>query len=201
MADEWNSRYGGEGWFYGTQPNDFLKQNVDRLPSGGVVLCLAEGEGRNAVFLAERGFRVTGVDQSAVGLEKARRLAANRGVTIETVCATLDAYTIAPGAWDGIVSIWGHLPPALRRQVHRQVVDGLRPGGLLLLEGYTPAQVGRGTGGPPVIELMMSLSDLQTELAGLELLHAVEIERDVHEGLGHLGLSAVVQVVAKKPMR
>ncbi|NDD31544.1 MAG: class I SAM-dependent methyltransferase, partial [Proteobacteria bacterium] len=91
MADEWNSRYGGEGWFYGTQPNDFLKQNVDRLPSGGVVLCLAEGEGRNAVFLAERGFRVTGVDQSAVGLEKARRLAANRGVTIETVCATLDA--------------------------------------------------------------------------------------------------------------
>ena len=199
MADAWDARYRTEGWFYGTEPNEFLRDSVAQLPAGSAVLCLAEGEGRNAVYLAGLGHHVTAVDQSVVGLEKAARLAAEHGVAIDTVHADLAVYRIAPARWDAVVSIWCHLPPALRARVHRQVVEGLKPGGVLVLEAYTPAQLQHGTGGPPSAELMMTLADLQNELAGLDLVHGVEIERVVHEGRGHEGVSAVVQIVARKP--
>ena len=168
------------------------------IPAGGRVLCLAEGEGRNAVFLAQHGYRVIAVDQSPVGLRKAEALAAGRGVQIETVVADLADYRIAPGQWDGIVSIWCHLPPPLRAAVYRQVVAGLGSGGACLLEAYTPAQLGYGTGGPKTADLMPTLAELRGELAGLDFVHAVEREREVHEGQGHFGLSAVVDIVAVK---
>jgi hypothetical protein len=119
-------------------------------------------------------------------------------VQIETVVADLADYRIAPGHWDGIVSIWCHLPQPLRTDVHRQVVAGLRSGGVFLLEAYTPAQLNYGTGGPKSIDLLPTLAELRTELDGLDLVHAVEREREVHEGHGHTGLSAVVDIVAIK---
>ena len=198
MMMSWDERYGASGFFYGTEPNDFLRERCAAIPAGGDVLCLAEGEGRNAVFLAGQGYRVVAVDQSAVGLGKATQLAADRGVRIETVVANLDGYAIEPGRWDGIVSIWCHLPTALRAAVHRQVVAGLKAGGVFLLEAYTPAQLQHGTGGPKDIDLLPTLAALRQELAGLDLLHAVEIERVIHEGQGHAGLSAVVQVLARR---
>ncbi|MDX1931027.1 MAG: class I SAM-dependent methyltransferase [Capsulimonadales bacterium] len=194
----WDQRYGGEEFAYGTAPNDFLRENAHRIPTGRV-LCLCEGEGRNGVFLAERGYSVVGVDGSAVGLAKAERLAAERSVTIETIVADLNEFEIPPAAWSGIVSIFAHLPHALRRRLHRQAVDGLMPGGVFLLEAYTPDQIGRGTGGPSVPELLPRWDDLRDELAGLEFLLAREIEREIHEGRLHGGNSAVVQVVARKP--
>jgi SAM-dependent methyltransferase len=194
----WDERYGAAGYFYGTEPNDFLRERCAAIPAGGDVLCLAEGEGRNAVFLAAQGFRVVAVDQSAVGLRKAERLATERGVAIETVAADLDGYRIEPGRWDGIVSIWCHLPAGLRAVVHRQVVDGLKIGGVFLLEAYTPAQLRHGTGGPKSVDLLPTLAELRRELAGLEFVHAEERERVIHEGEGHDGLSAVVQVVARR---
>jgi 2-polyprenyl-3-methyl-5-hydroxy-6-metoxy-1,4-benzoquinol methylase len=119
----WDQRYGGEEYAYGTAPNEFLVAMAPRLPMGRV-LCLGEGEGRNAVWLAGRGYEVTAVDASRVGLEKAERLAAERGVTITTVHADLAKHDIDPDAWDGILSIFCHLPPALRADVHhRFVVD------------------------------------------------------------------------------
>ena len=163
------------------------------------MLCLAEGEGRNAVFLAGRGHAVTAVDGSAVGLDKARRLAAARGTTISTVTADLADFVIKPGAWDAIVSIWCHLPRELRARVHHACVAGLRPGGIFLLEAYTPRQLACGTGGPATAELMPTLTELRGELAGLELLQAAELERTVQEGQGHHGPSAVVQVLGRKP--
>jgi len=193
----WNERYAGEEYIYGTQPNDFLASVVDRLPMGRV-LCLAEGEGRNAVFLAEQGFEVVAVDSASVGLEKARHLAGRRGVHIETVVADLADYEIVPEAWDAVVAIFCHLPPPLRREVHARAVAGLRPGGAFVLEAYTPAQLQHGTGGPPVVELMMTLAALRDELAGLRLEHAIETERDIQEGRFHAGLGAVVQVLAYK---
>ena len=198
MMMSWDERYGASGFFYGTEPNDFLRERCAAIPAGGDVLCLAEGEGRNAVFLAGQGYRVVAVDQSAVGLGKATQLAADRGVRIETVVANLDGYAIEPGRWDGIVSIWCHLPTALRAAVHRQVVAGLKAGGVFLLEAYTPAQLQHGTGGPKDIDLLPTLAALRQELAGLDLLHAVECERLIHEGQGHAGLSAVVQVLARR---
>jgi SAM-dependent methyltransferase len=194
----WDERYGGPDYAYGTEPNDFLVAAADRLPAGRV-LCLGEGEGRNAVWLAGRGFEVTAVDASAVGLEKARRLAAERGVTVDTVHADLATFTIERDAWDAIVTIFCHLPPALRVDVHRRSVSGLRPGGVLLLEAYTPRQLALGTGGPPVAEMMMDADTLRMELAGLELVHLEELERDIREGAFHAGVGAVVQVLGRKP--
>lgn len=194
----WDERYGTTNYFYGTEPNDFLREHSPEIRRGGDVLCLAEGEGRNAVFLARQGFRPLAVDQSPVGLGKAVQLAEARGVHIDTVVADLAAYQVEPDRWDGIVSIWCHLPSALRAAVHRQVAAGLKVGGVFLLEAYTPAQLAHGTGGPKDTDLLPTLAHLREELAGLEFVHAVERERVIHEGAGHAGLSAVVQVVARR---
>ena len=193
----WDERYGKPGSAYGTAPNAFLVSVADRLPKGRI-LSLGEGEGRNAVFLATRGHDVVGVDGSPVGLAKARKLAVELGVRITTVVSDLGDYVIEPEAWGGIISIFCHLPRALRARVHRDVVQGLTPGGVFVLEAYTPAQLHRPTGGPPTADLMMSLAELERELEGLTFVHARELEREVVEGRSHTGLSAVVQVVAVK---
>jgi len=196
-ASDWDERYAAPGYFYGTEPNDFLRSIADRIPRGRVLM-LADGEGRNGVFLAGLGHEVTSVDRSPVGLAKARALAEERGVSLTTVEADLATHRIEPGAWAAIVLIFCHLPPALRRQVHRQAVEGLAPGGVLVLEAYTPAQLGRGTGGPQNPELLMTLVELRDELTGLDLEVAREVERDVMEGSGHQGRSAVVQILGVK---
>lgn len=199
-AEMWDARYGEPGFAFGTEPNDFLVSVAGEMPAGGRVLCLAEGEGRNAVFLAGRGFAVTGVDASSVGLEKAQKLAAERGIEIATVVADLESFDIGRENWDAVVSIFCHLPPALRADVYGRVVAGLRPGGVFVLEAYTPAQVGRGTGGPSDPQLMPTADALRRDLPGLEFRILQEVEREVHEGRLHDGLSSVVQVFAAKPV-
>jgi len=194
----WDERYAGERYFYGTEPNEFLRANTRVIPAGGRVLCLGEGEGRNSVFLAGLGYSVVALDQSEVGLAKALQLARARGVLITTQPADLASYRIDPGYWDAIVSIWCHLPSAMRSRVHAQVVSGLKPGGVYLLEAYRPEQLNFGTGGPKSADMLPTLAQLRTELAGLTFEHAAELERDVQEGQGHSGRSAVVQVLARK---
>ena len=196
-ATFWNDRYAIASHVYGELPNAFVAEVAAQIPDGPV-LCLAEGEGRNAVHLATLGHRVTAVDQSDVGMAKARRLAATRGVQLETVVTDLGDYSIATGAWAGVVATFAHLPPTLRQRVHRAVVSGLRPGGVFILEAYTPAQVAFGTGGPKSVDLLMTLAGLREELAGLELLIAREVEREVIEGHGHTGRGAVVQILARR---
>ena len=193
----WNERYGAAEYAYGTEPNDFLKAVATRIPAGRV-LSIADGEGRNGVFLATLGYDVTSVDSSTVGLAKAQRLAATRGVALTTIAADLADFIIEPDAWQGIVSIFCHLPAPLRRRVHAQVMRALVPGGLYVLESYSLQQLGRGTGGPSSAELLPTLDALRDELTGLELLHATEIEREIHEGVFHEGASAVVQVIGRR---
>jgi SAM-dependent methyltransferase len=194
----WDQRYATEDYVYGTRPNDFLAEVVGGMDQSGRALCLAEGEGRNAVFLAERGFEVHAVDASRVGLAKAEALARQRGVRIVSEVADLAGYRIEAESWDLIVSIFCHLPAAVRRALHREVVAGLRPGGRFVLEAYAPRQLDFGTGGPPDAALMMTLEELRTELHGLHLEHGCELEREVHEGRLHTGRGAVVQIVARK---
>jgi SAM-dependent methyltransferase len=194
---DWDARYIEEGWAFGKDPNDFLREQADHLPPGRV-LCLAEGQGRNAVWLAQRGHDVTAMDQSAAGLEGAKRLAAERGVTITTVRADLDDFEIEPGAWQGIVSIYAHVDGALRAKVHARVERGLTPGGVFVLEAYRPEQIGRGTGGPSDDDRMVNLARLRRELPSLEFLVAREIDREVLEGHRHRGMSSVVQLVARR---
>jgi SAM-dependent methyltransferase len=196
-SQRWDARYSAPGFAYGNEPNDFLVSVADRLPPGPVLM-IGEGEGRNAVFLAGRGHEVVAVDQSEVGLVKARRRAEERGVRVQTQQADLRNFPIQSGAWAGIVSIFCHLPPSIRVPLHAAVVRGLHPGGVFILEAYTPQQLGRGTGGPQSLEMLASLDDLTRELAGLEFLHARELEREVREGAYHSGLASVVQLVAQR---
>lgn len=193
----WNERFSAPEFVYGTAPNDFLAASAAAIPAGPV-LSIGDGEGRNGVFLAAQGHAVTSLDASPVGLAKARRLAAERGVSIETVEADLAVYHIAEGAYAGIVSIFCHLPSALRRRVHAQVVAGLMPGGVFVLEAYTPAQLAFGTGGPKDADMLPTLEGLRAELPGLAFEHAEELEREVHEGTLHAGRSAVVQLIARR---
>lgn len=196
----WNDRYRTDDYIYGTEPNAFLAQHFQSIPKGRV-LCLAEGEGRNAVFLARHGYDVTAVDLSEVGLEKARKLADTHGVRIECIHADLAGFDLGENRWDGIVSIFCHLPPPARRHVHSQISRALKRGGVLLLEAYTPDQLALGTGGPPEAAMMMTQAGLEDELAGLDFELLQEIEREVVEGTHHTGRGAVVQAVAIKAQR
>ena len=194
----WDERYSTDEFVYGTEPNDFLTANRDQLKPGSV-LCLADGEGRNGVYLAKLGFDVTSIDLSAVGLKKASRLAEENGVEIKTIHADLNDFAIEPNRWDNIVSIFCNLPAPLREKVHPAAAMGLTAGGTFLLEAYTPKQLDMpGTGGPPVPELMFSAEMLKQDFQPLDIVHAQETEREIQEGTLHQGLSAVVQLIAHK---
>ena len=193
----WDERYAENGFAYGTKPNEFLVDVRQHIPPGRI-LCLCEGEGRNAVYLAEQGYTVTAVDASAVGMVKAQKLAKERGVKIETIVSDLEDYSIEENSFNAIVSIFCHVPKELRVKIHQQVYMGLKQDGVLVLEAYFPKQLEFGTGGPPTAELMMDLQSLKNELSGLELLQAEEKTREIIEGKYHTGQGAVVQVLAKK---
>lgn len=197
----WDQRYSEEGFVYGSAPNDFLSSEYSRIPTGGRVLCLAEGEGRNAVFLAKHGYAVTAVDQSSVGLEKAKKLAHENGVEISMVVADLADYDLGHDYWDGIVSISAHVPPDVRLKLHNQVAHSLTKCGVFILEAYTERQLKMdGVGGPPPHNkgLFMSLHELRSELINLDFVIGREVVRNISEGKLHQGESAVVQVVACK---
>jgi SAM-dependent methyltransferase len=193
----WDETYSVEEYVFGTNPNNFLEANVSSIPKGKV-LSLAEGEGRNAVFLAKQGYCVTAVDASIVGLNKARKLAEENGVVVEFIHANLADYDLGENKWDGIVSIFCPLPSSTRKQLHKKVEAGLKRNGVFLLEAYTPDQLKHGTGGGNSVDLMQSKESLSLELAGLKFRHLIELERDVLEGISHTGISAVVQAIASK---
>jgi len=193
----WNQRYNQPDYAYGTQPNDFLRSVESSMPRGKL-LSLGEGEGRNAVYLATLGYDVTAVDSSDVGLEKARRLAAEKNVKITTITADLGEYQIQPDRWDVMVSIFCHVPSAIRVPLHQAVVRGLKPGGVFVLEAFTPRQIDMKTGGPNSPDMLMTLASLRQELAGLKFIQAVELDRNVLEGKFHTGKAAVVQILGIK---
>jgi SAM-dependent methyltransferase len=196
----WDERYSSKEYFYGKEPNDFLKENIEQVRAGEQVLCLAEGEGRNAVYIAKTHptAHVNAVDASKVGLEKTLQLAQEKACTVHTHLADLNDYNLGVEKWDVIVSIWCHLPSELRKKVHANIVRALKPGGRLILEAYTPAQLKHGTGGPKMPDMLMQLSELEKEFTGLKFLVGRELERNISEGQGHHGMSAVVQVLARK---
>jgi len=193
----WDERYSAEGFAYGTKPNEFLEAYASHIPKGEV-LSLAEGEGRNAVFLARQGYKVTAVDASIVGLNKARKLAEENGVDVQFIHADLADYDLGEDRWDGIVSIFVPLPSALRKQLYKRVEAGLKRNGVFLIEAYTPNQLKHGTGGGNSADVMQTKESLSLELAGLKFKHLVELEREVIEGTYHTGLGSVVQAIASK---
>lgn len=196
----WDERYNTEDYAYGKTANTFLVEHFSAIPQGRV-LSIAEGEGRNAVFLARQGYAVTAVDSSAVGLEKARKLARENDVTIECIHADLASFDFGDQQWDGIVSIFCPMPSALKALVFPKIVKGLKPGGVFLLEAYTPEQLEYGTGGGKDADTMMTQAILGRELHGFEFHCLREVEREVVEGAYHTGLASVVQAIAAKPSK
>lgn len=192
----WNERYDSSDYFYGTEPNDFLREHAAQLRSP--VLSLAEGEGRNAVYMASLGLSVVGVDGSPVGLAKASLLAAQRGVTIQTEVADLSVYTPTPNTYGTVVSIFAHLPFVIRRRLYPLVAQCLQPGGVLVLEAYAEEQITRSTGGPKDLDMLMSEEKIRNEFPTLTPILLQSVERDVTEGQGHTGLASVVQFIGKK---
>lgn len=198
-ADFWNTRFAVSEFIYGEAPNDFLREQAPRLAPGSRVLSLGEGEGRNALFLAKLGHALTAVDASHEGLAKLLARASATGVDITVVLADLARYQPGEAQFDAVVSVFCHLPSALRRMVMARAIAALKPGGLLIMEGYTPRQLAFATGGPKDADMLLEADIVRGELAGLELLHFVELEREVIEGSYHTGTASVLQVVARKP--
>ena len=193
----WDERFDTPEYIYGTQPNDFLVSVANEIPPSKV-LCLADGEGRNGVYLASLGYDVTAVDQSAVGLAKAQKLAIAKQVSITTIQANLADFVIEAEAWDGIVSIYCHLPSALRNKVYQQIIRGLKPNGVFMLEGFAPEQLQYNTGGPKDLDLLPKLVTLQEELGSLNWEISQDIERELWEGRYHNGKAAVIQMLGRK---
>lgn len=199
MSEFWNQRYAVEEYIFGTEPNAFLRAQAHRFTPGQKVLAVADGEGRNGVWLARQGLDVLAVDVSPPALEKSRKLADLHGVTLETELADLFAWEWGEERFDAVVAIFiQFVPPEGRRRLHRLMRQALKPGGLILLQGYTPKQLEYKTGGPSERANLYTAEDLRGEFADLEILHLREHDSEINEGAGHSGMSALVDLVARK---
>lgn len=196
----WDQRFASEEYVFGTAPNVFLASQSQWFKPGIRVLDVACGEGRNAVWLAQQGCEVVAIDISPVAIEKARRLAAERGVHVAFELVDVRNWRWPPSAFDAVVSVFIQFAaPAERAQLFTGFVTTLRPNGVLVLQGYTPKQLQYKTGGPPQAEHMYTQAMLREAVAGLEIVHVREHDDVLSEGTKHVGLSALIDLVARKP--
>jgi SAM-dependent methyltransferase len=197
-VDFWDARYEDEGYAYGTEPNAYFRQQLDALPPGRLLL-LAEGEGRNAVYAAKRGWQVTAVDFSDEGRAKAHRLAAAQGVRLTYQVADLtDLAWQRPGYYDAVGLIYAHLVPPHRQAVHAAAAASLVPGGHLILEAFSPRQLGLSSGGPRIAEMLYEPADLAADFADLTLLENKALGVVLHEGSFLDGPANVVRLRATR---
>lgn len=198
--DFWDGRYATEDYIFGTVPNVFLASQSALIRPGMRALSIADGEGRNGVWLAEQGAQVHAVDFSTAALEKARKLAAERGVTLDFEQADILEWRWPDAAYDLVAAIFIQFAPPPERD---RIIDGIRrclkPGGLLILQGYTPKQVEFGTGGPPHAANMYTEALLREWFGDWDILHLAEHESVISEGSHHHGMSALIDLVARKP--
>jgi len=197
-VDFWDASYEGETYAYGTEPNAYFRQQLGALPPGRLLL-LAEGEGRNAVYAAQRGWQVTAVDFSDEGRAKALRLAVAQGVRLDYQVADLTALGwLRPGYYDAVGLIYAHLAPDDRQAVHAAAAASLAPGGHLMLEAFSPRQLGLPSGGPKSAEMLYEPAALAADFAGLTLLENHALGVVLHEGSFHAGPANVVRLLATR---
>ena len=198
----WDKRYDTQDYFYGTEPSRFLKFNTEFLHAGDTALAVADGEGRNSVFMAEQGLNVTAVDSSSVGLEKARRLAADRGAKVDFRLADLRDWDWDATQYDVVAAIFIQFAdPAFRAEIFDGIERAIKPGGLLMLHGYTPKQLEYGTGGPPLPELLYTRDMLAGRFCDWDILRLEDYEAELQEGPGHSGMSALIDLMARRPIK
>ncbi len=193
----WDERYAGGEYLFGTEPNAFLLSQRNLLKPGMSCLALADGEGRNGVWLAQQGLHVHAVDASPVAIEKAQKLAAQRGVELVFELTDLAHWSWREKQYDVVAAIFIQFaPPVLRQQMFDGIKRTLKPGGLLLLQGYTPRQLEYKTGGPSMVENLYTEALLREAFGDMEILHLREHDDVIHEGAGHSGMSALIDLVA-----
>ena len=198
-AGTWNKRFAGDDFLFGTAPNEWLRQHATAWQRGDRVLSVADGEGRNSVWLAGRGLVVDAFDIAEIGVAKARRLAAEQGVSVNFAVADCDTFAWPHAAYDGVACIFVQFAdPAMRERLFRNIIASLKPGGTLVLQGYTPKQLEYRTGGPPVLSHLYTEAMLRAAFAGMEIIELREYEAEVAEGTGHKGHSALIGMVARR---
>ena len=198
-AAHWDARYAGTDYVFGREPNDYLRKQAHWLPAGGSVLCVADGEGRNSVWLAGQGFQVQAFDPSSAGVAKARQLATAKGVSVDFHIVDGDQWPWAEQSHDAVVAIFIQFAdPALRQRLFLRMAQALKPGGILILQGYTPKQLDYRTGGPSELSHLYTAPMIRDAFAGLEILELVEYEADLNEGARHAGRSALLGMVARR---
>lgn len=198
----WDQRYGRPGYLFGTAPAQFLTRHEQLVPRQGECLCVADGEGRNSVWLAKRGLTVTAMDSSTVGLEKARALAAREGARVAYRLADLQDWEWEADRWDVLAAIFIQFAaPDFRDRLFAGFRRTIRPGGTLLLHGYRPEQVTLGTGGPPCAENMYTEEMLRDAFGDWQMDVLASHDTVIEEGAGHSGPSALIDLIARKPSR
>lgn len=196
----WDVRYAEEGFRFGTEPAAFLTKNADCLAGASSVLCVADGEGRNSVWMAGLGHQVTAFDASAVAVDKARGLARENGVSVDYQVSGIEDWDWTR-TYDAVVAIFVQFaPPDLRDRFFGWMAQAVAPGGVLMLHGYAPRQVSYGTGGPGREEHMYTEVMLRTAFSGFDILRLVDFDAELSEGSGHAGQSALVDFLARKPL-
>ena len=196
--DRWNERYRAPDYIFGTAPNAFLASSASHLKRGQRALCIADGEGRNSVWLAEQGLEVTAFDFSPIGVDKARKLAASRGVKVRYDVSTVYDWSWPAAAFDLVVAIFVQFAdPPMRSFMFERMASALKPGGLVLVEGYTPKQLEFGTGGPKQLDQLYTEDLLRAAFAGMEIVELRQYEAELDEGSRHRGPSAVIDLVAR----
>ena len=198
MSEFWDTRYAQTDYTYGTEPNEFLRAQTQYLKLGLKALAVGDGEGRNGVWLAQQGLDVVAVDSSGVGLQKALALAKARGVTLRTEQADLLTWHWPVDTFDIVAAIFVHFMPSHRIRMHHAMFRALKPGGVLIMEAFTPEQLNYTSGGPPVKEMLFTKDMLQADFAAGEIISLEDYKLELHEGRYHDGPAAVVRLIVRK---
>jgi 2-polyprenyl-3-methyl-5-hydroxy-6-metoxy-1,4-benzoquinol methylase len=194
----WDERFEGADYRYGTQPNPFLAAQAGYLRTGGRVLSVGDGEGRNGVWLAEQGFAATSQDGSKVAQEKARRMAHERGVPLDTVFSDLTKWQWPRDIFDGVVCVFVHFRPEMRRTMHRNMLAALKPGGVLIMEVFHTDQLALKTGGPPILEMLYDAAMLRDDFSEAEIVVLEETRSFIPQDTFQKGEAALVRLVARR---
>ena len=197
MKDIWNERYGSDNYVYGKSPNVFFAEQLQKLDPGKLILP-CEGEGRNALYAATKGWDVIAFDQSEVGKKKALELAHQNNTAIDYKISDALDFDVPKETVDAVALIYAHFPAAIRKKIHQKAIGWLKQGGLLIMEAFTPAQIKNHSGGPKEISMLYTEAMLQEDFRPMkiELLQSIQVE--LKEGNLHDGIAEVIRFVGRK---